>query len=293
MFEFLENLYNGDVDFQWVINHFSDGTYDGTSNTHVTLNKYLNALKIFGVKVKKVNNKYHMHSPLFKIKLDLKDIKSISILKKACTQLPDGKNKLLCKQFLKELEIRYDETAKRISQVENSIKNLNLDFYHSELVAQVKLCEQYCQDQRKLELIYTDDRGNEINLLGSPIETVYIKRKVYLRVAGTNGSRIYDIPIENIISLRQLHNSATNNLMPTTIVYRIKNRLAKNYKLRDWEKLQNIEADGSKIVVNKNEDFNLFLARLMRYGTDCEIISPKFIKDEMIDIINKTLSNYL
>lgn len=46
-------LYEGDVDFKKVLDLFSDGNYDGTSNTHVTLNKYLNALKIFGVKVKK------------------------------------------------------------------------------------------------------------------------------------------------------------------------------------------------------------------------------------------------
>lgn len=30
----------------------------------------------------------------------------------------------------------------------------------------------------------------------------------------------------------------------------------------------------------------------MRYGTECEIISPKFMREEMIELINKTLANY-
>ena len=30
----------------------------------------------------------------------------------------------------------------------------------------------------------------------------------------------------------------------------------------------------------------------MRYGTECEVASPKFLKEEMIERINKTLENY-
>ena len=80
--------------------------------------------------------------------------------------------------------------------------------------------------------------------------------------------------------------------IPITIVYRIKNRLAKNYKLREWERLDTIEPNGNQIIINKNEDLNILLKRLMRYGTECEIISPKFFKEEMLATINKTLENY-
>lgn len=292
MFEFLKKLHEDDVDFKWMIDHLSEGQYDGTSNTHVTLNKYLNALKIFGVKVKKVDSKYHLLSPLYKIKLNNNDVKSVNLLKKACEALPNGKNKTNCTNFIKQIEIRYDENAQSMAQVIDTTQNLDLDFFHSEMIEQIKKCEKYCQDKLKLEIIFTNSNGKEINLLCSPLETIYQKRKICLKVLGNNGSRVYEIPIDNIKSIKQLHSSVSGNSMPTTVVYRIKNRLAKNYKLRDWERLQNIEADGSHVIANKDEDFNLLLNRLMRYGTECEIISPKFIKEEMIDLINKTLSNY-
>ena len=292
MFEFLKNLYQGEVDFDWTINHFSDGQYDGTSNTHVTLNKYLNALKIFGVKVKKINGKYHLQSPYYKIKFDLNDIKSIHALKKAIMALPNGKNKTNCEKFIAELEKRFDETSQNLAQIEANNQSEDMEFYHAEMLKQIRMCEQYCQDNQKLEITFTDDKDNEINLLASPLETVYLKRRICLKVLGTNGSRVYEIPIDNIKSIKQLPTSANKNSMPTTIVYRIKNRLAKNYRLRDWEKLQTIEPDGSHVIVNKDEDFDVFLHRVMRYGKECSIISPKFIKDEMIDLINKTLSNY-
>lgn len=292
LFQFIKMLYEGEVDFKTVIDHFSDGNYDGTSNTHVTLNKYLNALTIFGIKVKKKNNKYRMLSSLYKIKFTLEDLKSIALLKEAAEYMPDGKNKENLEKLISSIEIRYDEGAQSLAEIEDNTKNLHLDFAQAEMIEQIQKCEKYCQDNQKLEIIFTNDKGEEINLLCSPLEQIYQKRKVGLKVLGNNGTRIYEIPFENIRSVKQLPLSASTQSIPTTVVYKIKNRLAQNYKIRDWERCEKIEYDGSHIIVNKNEDLDQLLKRLMRYGRECEIISPKFLKEEMIERINETLSNY-
>lgn len=285
-------LYAGDVDFKDVIDLFSNGQYDGKSNTHVTLNKYLNAMKIFGIKVKKINGKYQIFSSLYKIKFTLEDLKSIELLKEACKILPAGNNKINLEHFIRDLEIRFDESAQAFEKISNNTENLHLQFNQSEMVDQIKQCEKFCQDKLKLEIIYATEKGEAINLLCSPIELLYQKRKIYLKALGNNGSRVYEIPLESIQSVKQLPISNTQQSIPTTIVYRIKNRLARNYKLRDWERLDKIEADGSHIIVNKNEDLHMLVKRLMRYGTECEICSPKFFKEEMIERINSTLKNY-
>lgn len=285
-------LYEGDVEFKEVINLLSAGKYDGSSNTHVTLNKYLNALKIFGIKIKKAQGKYHMFSAIYKIKFSLDDLKSIEILKDASQLLPNGKLKTNFDNFIRKLEIRYDETAQSIEQISNNTQNLHLTFYHSEMIEQIKQCQKYCQDKQKLEIIYTTEKGEEFDILCSPLEQTYVKRKICLKVMGNNGCRIHEIPIENIKSIKQLPISVSAASIPTTVVFRIKNRLAKNYKLRDWERLDKIEADGSRVIVNKDEDLVQLIKRLMRYGTECEICSPKFLKEEMVERINATLKNY-
>ena len=292
LFEFLKMLYQGDVEFKRVINHFSDGEYNGKSNTHVTLNKYLNAMKIFGIKVKKINGKYRMYNSPYKLKFDLDDLKSIKCLKQAGELLPDGKTKTNFESFIRALEIRFDESAQSICQVENSTQNLYLEFANSEITDQLQYCMKLCHDKQKLELIFTNEKGEEINLLCSPVEQIDQKRKLCLKVLGHNGTRVYDIPIDNIKSIKQLPIASSTQAIPTTVVYRIKNRLAKNYKIREWERVDKIEYDGSHIIVNKNEDLNLLVQRLMRYGTQCTIISPKFLKEEMIERINDTLKNY-
>ena len=60
MFQFLKLLTQGPVDFNVVLDIFSDETTEGKSNPHVALNKYLNTLKIFGIKVQKKQNKYYL-----------------------------------------------------------------------------------------------------------------------------------------------------------------------------------------------------------------------------------------
>ncbi len=292
LFEFIKMLYDGDVEFKKVINHFSDGEYNGKSNTHVTLNKYLNAMKIFGIKVKKINHKYRMLSSLYKLKFSIDDLKSIKLLKESEDILPEGKGKINFQNFIRALEIRFDESAQSICQVENSTQNLDLEFSNAEITNQLKYCAKLCQDKQKLEIIFTNTKGEEINLLCSPLEQIYEKRKLCLKVLGSKGTRIYNIPTDSIKSIKQLPVSSSTQAIPTTVVYRIKNRLAKNYKIREWERVDKIEYDGSQVIVNKNEDLNLLLERLMRYGTQCSIISPKFLKEEMIEKINKTLENY-
>ena len=73
-------LYDGDVEFADVIELFSDGNYDGTSNTHVTLNKYLNALKIFGMKVKKLTSK-EIQNKIYNCPCPLLGQRKIQVLK--------------------------------------------------------------------------------------------------------------------------------------------------------------------------------------------------------------------
>ncbi len=292
LFEFLKMLYDGEVDYKWVIDHFSDGNYDGTSNTHVTLNKYLNAMKIFGIRVKKVQNKYILQSPLYKIDFTNNDIKSIVSLKNASKLLPKGKYKASFDKFVHDLEIRFDESAQNSMEIFENAINSNLKFNNTDITKQIQLCEKYCRENHKLEIIYNDETGNEYNLLCSPVEVTYVKRKVCLKALGNNGNRVYEIPIELIKSIKQLPSSSSTKGLPMTVLFRIKGRLALNYKMRDDERLEQLEADGSKLIVNKNEDLNNLLKRLMRYGTQCEIISPKFLREEMMELINKTLSNY-
>lgn len=292
IFQLLELLTKGEADYKDVIKLFSDEFSDGKSNPHVVLNKYLNTLKVFGIKVKKDKNKYYLMNTPYKIDFNVNDLKAIGLLKETVNFLPAGKNRTNFSDFLKSLEIRYSDNSQNLSQKISTNHHIDLSFYFSEFSEQIKQCEKFCQEKFKLELTYSDKLCSDKHIICSPIELKYFKRKICLCVYGHTGNQIIEIPVENIKSAVQLPAAATSKIMATTIVYKLKNKLAKNYKLREWERSDGKDENGSLIVINRNEDFDVLLRRLMRYGSECVIISPKFIRERMIDLINKTLSNY-
>lgn len=293
IFEFLKMLHNEDAEFKKVIELFSTGEYDGSSNTHVTLNKYLNALKIFGIKVKKINNEYKILNSIQQLKLDKEDIKSLEIIKNAGNMILTGKNKKYFDKFVNMIEIRVDSSLNTLDKnLKQSSNTQNRQPFYTDLAKQIQLYEQYCQENKKLEITYINNKNEHINLICSPVEIIYLKRNICFKVLGNNGNRVYEIPIDSITNIKQLTALASSPSIPVTIVYKIKNRLALNYKIRDWERVETILNDGSKIIINKDEDLDFLIKRLMRYGKDCEIISPKFFKEEMIKVINSTLANY-
>ena len=292
MFQFLKLLTQGPVDFNVVLDIFSDETTEGKSNPHVALNKYLNTLKIFGIKVQKKQNKYYLLSSPYKITLNADDLTSLNIIKNALELLPNGKHKKNIETFIKNLEIRFSEETQATAKAINSTQNLDYTFNFSELKEQIKQCEEYCQQNHKLEITYTDIKGKLNHIICSPVELKYQKRKICICVNIQNEGRIVEIPIDNIKSINQLPSTNNNQITTTTITFKLKNRLAQNYKLREWERIEKFEPNGDIIVVNKNEDQDLILRRLMRYGNSCVILYPKFIKERMLELINKTLENY-
>jgi len=292
LFDFLKLLVSGEGSYEKVIKLFAESSDNEKSNPHVVLNKYMNALKIFGLKVKKDNGYYHLLSFPYQIDLDENDLEALSLLKSMCKSLPPGKNKTSFEKFLEDLELRYNEKTQKL--VDSFTTSSKTALYSMELSEQIRQCEQYCQDKFKLNITYLNKKNIEEQILQcSPVEVKYHKRKICLCVCTRDSSRIMEIPFECIKSVEQLPNmTQSSHPQAMTIVFKLKGKLVRNYRLRDWETSQGVDQDGNLIVVNKNEDFDILVSRLMRYGGLCEVMSPKIVRAMMIEAIEEAIKNY-
>ena len=113
-----------------------------------------------------------------------------------------------------------------------------------------------------------------------------------MKVCEYKGKQPIEIPINNILNLIVSPQKAAMVEMNTTVVYKLKNRLAKSYKIKDNEQTDGRNENGELIVINKNEDPDKLLPRLLRYSYDCEIITPKSLREKMKCLINEALSMY-
>ena len=115
MFKFLNLLYKNEAEYESVYEIFKSDiireneVYDDkklNNLVQVVLNKYINALRIFGVKIKKEKNKFKLESSLYISEYSIDNIKAMSILTNANINIPDkdiNKNIITNKNTRKEL----------------------------------------------------------------------------------------------------------------------------------------------------------------------------------------------
>lgn len=291
IFSLLKLLIEDKADYTSVMNIFADEADVNNSIFPVVLNKYLNTLKIFGIKVKKVKNKYHLLNMPFNIDLTADDVKAVQILKAAAEILSSVKNRQALYSFINSVEIRYGEYAKSVAASLESEVHFDLSFYFSKFQDQIVECERLCAEKKKLEILFVSG-DIESTIICSPKEIKYLNRKVCFSVFNQLSRQVFDIPIDNIKSIKQLPTISSAKEISMSVVYKLKGRLANSYKLKEWEYSNGFDRDGNLIVVNSNEDPDVLLSRLMRYGENCVILTPKFMRDRMTENIDKILENY-
>ena len=288
IFTLLKLLYEDRAYYSDVMAIFTE---DDEEKQHVMLNKFLNTLKVFGLKVQKVNNKFELINNPFPLKFEIDDIKSINIFEKFKQALPTSKIKQDLESLLNTIEIRFDDKANAILSSIKSTDKSDFSFYYTDFREQIEMCEKICQEGFKIKLIYKN-KTNEITTICNAKQVIYDAKNAYLRIYKIQEKEIEDITITNIISIKQLPVQTNNIELTSTVIFKISGHLAKAYTLKENEYVSEILEDGSKIIVNKGEPTINLLKRLIRYDYDCVILSPKELRLRMVEMINATLKNY-
>lgn len=294
MFQLLELLYQGDAYFKDAINIFMDKDKTSANNANVNLCKYLNSLKVFGIRVEKIKDKYHAYNLPYTYNFSQEELEAMQKLKNCSDLVLTEKTKRNFDKFINALEIRYDDETQQIAaKLRNDNENLDFSFFFLNIKDKIAECEKYISDNQVLEIVYRENARTERKVCGKPIEVNFGKRKAFIRIYNSRNSRIYDIPLNNIRSVIQSPQKSGMPIANTTaIVFKLKGRLAQNYKLRPHEICKGTDSKGNLIIVNQNEDITELLQRLMRYGTNCIVCTPAAVKEQMKDLLDKTIANY-
>ena len=107
-----------------------------------------------------------------------------------------------------------------------------------------------------------------------------------------DGTDSKELNPDDIKEVNILPQKANNKFIPTTVLFELKSKLARKYQIRDNEQVLRINSSGDFVITNRFEDKTKLLHRLMRYGDNCKIISPKSYVNDMKQLIDETLQNY-
>lgn len=290
--ETLKFLSNNAASIQDIIRHFEKIDPNNRIYTNEVISKYINTLKVFGFRFSKEKDKYILLNTINQFNFDEKDLNALHILEKFGESFPEEKIKTELNKYMKELEKRFDDNTKLLAHSLNRPDFIPSRNDYQKYSEKIKIYEKYCLEQQRLKIIYKNQDDQEMSIMVEPNEIKYLGNEVFLSVYNPSRAEILDININSIIDITQLPLKSNPTNIYSSVTFRLKDRLAKAYKLHEGEELLKLESDGNTIVLNKKEDRTLLLKRLMRYGEYCEVISPKSLREQIKLMIKATLNNY-
>jgi predicted DNA-binding transcriptional regulator YafY len=280
---------------------FTDDPYIARSFSKEVILKYISTLRSAGYKISKPipANKYSyrlIKSPLT-INLTSDDIKTLAYMENHVHGLYQDK---LEKNYFKLIEkissYMSDSQLAYLGQIRNELKGKIKDFSskYAQYAPLIKKIEKYCLEDQRVTIKYKfhpDDEEKQMVI--EPKGLKYTPNGVYISGYNSITGEKQLLHLNTIQEIKQLPNKSRYNSILSPVIYKLKGRLAKGYRLYEGEKVAcDIQDDGTLTIAAYVEDRNLLLQRLLKYGDFCEVIYPKSVRESMISIINNALKNY-
>ncbi|MBR1943457.1 hypothetical protein IJ843_06955 [bacterium] len=253
--------------------------------------KYITTLKFAGINITAKKCKYEVKNLPFKIDFSKENIEALSILNILLEYTPETDISEKINDFFYKLKMRYaleEEYPGLYKKFKIILKKPNEN--------QIKIInryEKYCQEKLKVHIDYMDILGNTQSIICEPIDVKFEDNQVWFQLFCKSKNEFLELNSKQIIKVYQTPSKCAehNKECAQTTIFKITGKLTKRYTLRNNEQI--IKSDNDEIIIsNKEEAKDKLYLRIMRYAESCEICSPKTERNNMINIINKTLKNY-
>lgn len=286
--DLLKNLCKNPLDSEEIIQEIEETSEKIYRKEIVT--KYLNTLKLLGLKIKKINNKYTLENTLEKIDFSKEELSLIKFLEKYSKET---NHESLHTNVCETLQIIEKSFSKKTTDLlkDEKIKTYKLKNYNPIQDINLKAYEKYCREDLKIEIVYKDLSDNtEKKYKVTPLKIKYKKDNPLLVCYDCKENVYREFLIKNITKSIQTPQKNTKDY-PSSVTFKLKGKLAKNYVLKNEEKI--IEQDKDYIIVsNTKEDRNILLRRLIRYYDKCEVLYPKEFRNSMIQKLQEIENLY-
>lgn len=266
----LQVLMEGNYTMSELIQKLNENEPDSIFNNSV-ISKYINTCRFCGINILKFHNKYFVCSLPFGINISDSEYDLIKFLQNC------AKNSISVtanKNFAKFITKLSKYSNREISRIEEDTLDLTCTIF-----------EQAAKNENKIRLML---KNKEI-LECIPINILENNGKLYFHFIHNEKER--NILIDRVSGLEVLKDKFKPVKRECTVIFKLTGDLAKNYSLRENEKIIKNDLPKSLTVINYNENSPVLLSRLLRYGDLCEI-ETKYARSNIKNIIDEALKNY-
>lgn len=248
--------------------------------------KYFNTFEAVGLNIKKIDDELSLNNALICIDLSQKEI---NILKKLIKSIPMLNNQVQeekLKQFFYRLDKFVNYDLKKELQLIS--KTTNLENFQQNILDTLK---KLMLEESLVRITYKK-QNKEIETVDAGIRKIIEEKGFYYVICyNSSMSRSKKICLNLINSVEHLPKKVPNiEPKSNTVIYELYDRLARAYKLKDWENVEAFENNVLRIS-NTKEDFDTLLNRLLKYGENCKIIKPLKVVNDFLTLTEDVLEN--
>ena len=269
----LQVLLDGDYTMQELIKKLnSEEEYPIFNNS--VISKYINTLRYAGIEIPKIHNKYSITKMPFGLDLSIDEANLLKNLQIVVNNEMPKKNRKIFDGMVDKIN-RYSN--RKIVRVEPEQFKFSFEVF-----------EKALHQKRKVKLLFK----NRTELMGIPMKISELGGKTFFHVFN---KRERSIDASRLAGIEMTSEQFVSEIRSDnySVVFTLKNQLAKRYELREHEtEIFSDRANGKLTVSNKGENKELLFSRLLRYDINCEIETPKTYREDMKNLLDEMLKNY-
>lgn len=251
--------------------------------------KYFNTLNMLGLNVEKYDGVYSLKNALYYANLTkaekellLEIFQNIGVLNndKFENDVKNLSHKLSKYIFSDEVT---EEKLDKLYEEANAQKSLSVN---NNVISSLK---ELIKDNMQTKIEYFSKNKVKKTLIVELKEIREKNNNVFIKCYVPAMARNKNICVESLVSLAPMPSKSSNNTIKNTVIFKLYGRLASLYKLKQSEKVISFEKN-CLTVSNAEEDKDILMKRLLKYGENCVIDSPKELKEEFLSMVDEIIA---
>lgn len=250
--------------------------------------KYFNTFEILGLKLRKDKNINSLENALFQINLSKSEYKILCKLINNIKKLNNKSEEEIMGTIISKLDKYVPENL--ISVLKNTLEKEK--FLNNKNVKEnvIHTLKDMIYDKQSVNIILLNRSGEE-EISTFEIKEIIDKQKDTIVVCyDAKMGRNRKILLSSIKEMKQSPKKVAGVSILNSVVFEVYGRLASLYKLKPSEKVINF-SNNHLTISNTEEDKDVLIRRLLKYGENCRIIRPQSIQREFLELTENILKN--
>lgn len=253
-----------------------------------TISKYFATLRNAGCNIQKKRNKFYINFPA--LHFSQCDFSTLAEFQKTISTLNSKNNYSYFLKFLDKLFAlcpksdidNYNIAYKKCLTEKSFLDEKTVEKYKNK----IEIFSEFINNTpQKVKIIYEEKRYNI-----TPLNFRYYKNSISLLAYDNNKNVNKNFLLDKITSITRIPSISANTEFGLATTFKLKGRLKNTYILKEGE--TGMARGDYMLVTNKTEDKNELFNRLLKYGTNCEILYPKSDRENFLNLIKRLRAGF-